>query len=88
MTLTTNQASAMHSLIKSCCANMGGKDLADLECDPFVWVDANDLVNAGWGRKEAEGTFGSLVAAGLIYHYEDELFALTEDWDELRKFHA
>jgi len=50
-TLTTNQTSAMHWLIKSCCGNMGGKNLADLQCDPFTWVEASDLENAGWGRK-------------------------------------
>jgi len=37
---------------------------------------------------EAEGTFGSLVSAGIVYHYEDDLFALTEDWAALRSFHA
>ena len=60
---------------------MGGKNLADLQCDPFTWVDVDDLIAAGWGRKEAEGTFGSLVASG------DNMFALTSDWDELSKFH-
>ena len=87
MTLTLNQTSAMHWLIKSCLVNMGGKNLSDLKCDPFTWVDAGDLVDAGWGRKEAEGTFGSLVAAGLVYEADERMFALTGDWDELAKFH-
>ena len=86
MTLTENQTAAMTALIKSCLENMGGADLAELQCDPFVWVDASDLVEAGWGQKEAEGTFGSLVVEGLIYM--DDGFALTQNWDELRKFHA
>jgi|TARA_B110000908_G_C10206425_1_gene427971 hypothetical protein len=87
MKLTHNQSAAMHWLIKSCCANMGGKNLADLQCDPFTWVDVDDLIDAGWSRKEAEGTFGSLVASGHIWDADDGLFALTDDWDELRKFH-
>ena len=87
MTLTQNQTAAMTALIKSCLRNMGGKNLADLQCDPFVWVDASDLVESGWGQKEAEGTFGSLVSTGIVYHYEDDLFALTEDWAELSKYH-
>lgn len=87
-TLTANQSAAMTALIKSCLRNMGGETLADLQDDPFVWVDASDLVKAGWGQKEAEGTFGSLVSAGIVYHYEDDLFALTEDWAALRSFHA
>ena len=88
MTLTHNQTAAVTALIKSCLRNMGGETLADLQADPFVWVDAADLIAAGWSRKEAEGTFGSLVSAGIVYHYEDDLFALTEDWAALRSFHA
>ena len=90
-TLTKNQEAAMTTLIKSCIRNMCGKTLEDLQEDPYTWVDVEDLVNAGWGQKEAEGTFGSLVAQGLIY--EDEinrgqiLFSLTGDWDELAKYH-
>lgn len=87
-TLTANQSAAMTALIKSCLRNMGGKTLVDLQDDPLVWVEASDLVAAGWGQKEAEGTFGSLVSAGIVYHYEDNLFALTEDWATLRNFHA
>jgi len=88
MTLTPNQTAALTALIKSCLRNMGGETLANLQADPFVWVDAADLVRAGWGQKEAEGTFGSLVSAGIVYHYEDDLFALTEDWDALSEFHG
>ena len=93
--LTANQVNAMTALIKSCLGNMGGSTLADLEDDPFTWVDASDLVEAGWGQKEAEGTFGSLVAADLIYLYDQRsagdggnLYSLAADWDVLRKFHS
>ena len=86
--LTDNQTLAMTALIKSCLGNMGGLTLADLEDDPFTWVDASDLVEAGWGQKEAEGTFGSLVAADLIFLYDHNLYSLAADWDVLRKFHS
>jgi len=86
--LTANQVKAMTALIKSCLGNMGGSTLADLQDDPFTWVDASDLVEAGWGQKEAEGTFGSLVAADLVYDCEDKLYSLTSEWDVLRKFHS
>jgi len=91
--LTDNQNRAMTALIKSCLGNMGGSTLANLQGDPFTWVDAEDLVEAGWGQKEAEGTFGSLVAADLVYLYDsagdgDNLYSLTTDWDVLAKFHA
>ena len=88
--LTKNQEAAMTTLIKHCIWNMGGETLDHLKEDPCTWVDVEDLVKAGWGQKEAEGTFGSLVAQGLIY--EDEinrgqiLFSLTQDWDELEKY--
>ena len=88
--LTGNQEAAMTTLIKSCIWNMGGETLADLKEDPCTWVDVEDLVKSGWSQKSAEGTFGSLVAQGLIY--EDEinrgqiLFSLTQDWDELSKY--
>ena len=88
MNLTDNQTRAMTALITSCLGNMGGEVLADLQDDAFVWVEAGDLVEAGWGQKEAEGTFGSLVAADLVYDDGDNMFALTEDWDLLAKFHA
>ena len=90
--LTRNQSEAMTALVKTCLENMGGKTLAHLEEDPCTWVDVSDLVLAGWSQKEAEGTFGSLITKDLIY--EDEmnrgqiLFSLTQDWDELRKYHA
>lgn len=86
--LTKNQAAAMTSLIKSCLSNMGGSSLECLQDDPFTWVDAQNLIDAGWNQKEAEGTFGSLVAAGLVYEAEPKEFALAEDWDELAKYHA
>ena len=90
--LTRNQSEAMTALIKSCLHNMCGKTLEDLQEDPYTWVDVSDLVKSGWEQERAEGTFGSLIAKGLIY--EDEinrgeiLFSLTQDWDELRKYHA
>ena len=57
--LTDNQNRAMTALIKSCLGNMGGSTLANLQGDPFTWVDVEDLVEAGWGQKEAEGTLES-----------------------------
>jgi hypothetical protein len=87
MKTTSNQNAAITALIKTCLDNMGGTTLECLKGDPYVWVDASDLVDAGWSQKVAEGTFGSLVASGIVYR-ESDMFALTEDWDFLKKFHA
>ena len=88
--LTKNEAAAMTTLIKHCIWNINGENLQHLKADPCTWVDVSDLVSKGWSQKSAEGTFGSLVAKGLIY--EDEmnrgqiLFSLTQDWNELSKY--
>jgi hypothetical protein len=93
--LTPNQHRAMKALIKSCLSNIGGSTLADLEVDPFVWVEVDDLIAAGWSPKEAQGTFASLLVAGLVYDVEClvlreffcDVYALTNDWDLLSDFH-
>jgi len=85
---TQNQKAAITVLISSCLNNMGGETLADLQADPFTWADEKDLIEAGWDRKQAEGTFGSLVAAGVVFEYEPGEFSLTGDWELLAKFHA
>jgi len=87
-TLTQNQTNAMTALIKSCLSNMGGETLSHLQDDPFTWVDTSDLVSAGWNQKQAEGTFGSLVAEGLIFENDPGEYFLTSDWVQLSKFHA
>ena len=95
MTLTENQSAAMTALIKNCLNVMGGTCVADLVEDPWVYVRAEDLVNAGWTQKQAEGTFGSLVAGGYIYHdvggnYTNDLYALDGydvDFSNLLQFH-
>ena len=85
---TKNQAYAMTTLIKSCLSNMGGETLSHLQGDSFMWVDAQDLVDAGWGKHEAQGTFASLVSEGLVYQFDKNEWALNEDWVELAKYHA
>lgn len=88
MTLTENQTKAMNVMIAECLRNMGGKVVQDLADDPFTWVGVEDLTAAGWSQKQAEGTFGSLIAAGLIFEHDVDQYCLTSDWDELSKYHA
>ena len=88
--LTKNEAAAMTTLIKFCIWNMGGETLEHLKEDPCTWVSHDDLIEAGWSQKGAEGVFGSLIAKDLIYKDEMNrgqiLFSLTQDWDELEKY--
>lgn len=82
---TANEAEAVVALIKSCLVSMGGKTLSDLDGDPHTWVDAADLMDAGWGQKEAEGTFGSLVAKGYIVEDEPKSFFISHDDASVRR---
>ena len=86
MTLTGNQAAAVTALIKKCLREIGSERIDDLTNDPFTWVEASDLVDAGWSQKQAEGTFGSLIVEGIV-RMEDDYY-LAHNWDELRKYHA
>ena len=74
---TANEAKAVKALFASCLSNMGGKSYADLQSDPYTWVDAGDLVNAGWTRHEAVGTLGALIAKGAVDQTDVNEWALA-----------
>ena len=92
--LTANQTAAMITLVKAGMSNTGAKCINDMMDDPMPVVQASDLVEAGWSQKQAEGTFGSLVASGHIFHDEggnaaNDLYVLEgeeEEFDNLRQF--
>ena len=89
-TLTENELKAALVLVKSCLDGMGGTRPADLAKDEYTWVSANDLVEAGWSRHEAAGTFGALMEKGMISPYDKDASTLTTPawrwldtvWDE------
>jgi len=62
MTFTDNEKKAVVALINSCMATSG----EPIEHLGWTWCDVNDLVDAGWDQKSAEGTFGSLIAKRMI----------------------
>ena len=88
--LTANQKKAMTVPIDGCLLNVGGTVVQDLEDEFYTLVSVDDLVSAGWSQKEAEGTFGSLVASGLIQYevWEEGQYTILEDLNELQKYHA
>jgi len=73
--LTDNEFKAAVALLKSCLWNMGGERPAALLVDEFTWVQASDLVDAGWSKQEAAGTYGALA--------EKVIVCLDEDGDTL-----
>lgn len=81
---TDNEKAAITALFKSCLSNMGGSSLEDLDGDPFTWVDASDLVDAGWGQKQAEGTFGSLVEKQALFENDKDAYCIDHENEELR----
>ena len=87
--LTDNQKKAMTALVATCLSTVGAKVVADFAEEYWNLVDASDLVMAGWSQKEAEGTFGSLVAAGLIQEgvWEENQYTLSENFNDLKAYH-
>lgn len=94
MELTKNQTAAMTALVKASMKNNGVKCINDMMDEPFLVTEARDLVEAGWSQKQAEGTFGSLVASGHIWHdvggnAANNLYILDgeeEEFENLRQF--
>jgi hypothetical protein len=97
--LTENELLAALALVKSCLAGMGGKRPSDLERDPYTWVEASDLVTAGWITPAANGTFGALLAKGVIggeynphqcetYLEDDAWRWLDTIWDDREKMES
>ena len=67
--LTTNETDAALALVADCLSHMGGNRPMDLENDPFTWVDPDVLIDAGWSRHEAAGTWNALLDKSVIYSY-------------------
>jgi len=57
---------------------MGGERPSDLMIDQCTWVDASDLVDKGWSKHEAAGTYGALDEKCIICLDED---GDTLSWD-------
>ena len=64
--LTPNELAAALVLVRDCLDAMGGSRPADLENDELTWTSASVLMAAGWSAAEANGTFGALMAKGMI----------------------
>lgn len=65
--LTANELKAALVLVRECLNGMGGQRPSDLDNDPYTWCDAQTLINAGWSKEAAAGTYGSLAEKGFIF---------------------
>lgn len=64
--LTANELKAALVLVRECLSGMGGERPSDLDSDPYTWCDAKTLIDAGWSKEAAAGTYGSLAEKGFI----------------------
>jgi len=67
--LTENELRAAFVLVGWCLKNMGGKRPADLDDDPFTWAYPDTLIEAGWSKKAAAGTWRTLLTKGVVEWY-------------------
>ena len=63
---TENEKRAALYLVADCLNGMGGERPMDLEEDRFTWCHVSVLVDAGWSKHEAAGTYGSLESKGAL----------------------
>ena len=77
--LTTNEEQAALVLVQSCLDGMGGQRPIDLDDDPFTWVWHDVLLDNGWTRHEAAGTWNALLDKGVIYQHDEKDYVLSDD---------
>lgn len=77
--LTDNETRAALILVKSCLNGMGGSRPADLDDDPYTWVAPEDLMEEGYSKNEAAGTWGALLEKGMIFENDHNEWAMSEE---------
>ena len=77
--LTTTEEQAALVLVQSCLDGMGGQRPIDLDDDPFTWVWPDVLLDNGWTRHEAAGTWNALLDKGVIYQHDEKDYVLSDD---------
>jgi hypothetical protein len=82
-TLTPNEQAAALVLLQECLNGMGGKEPADLEGDEYTWCAADTLVAAGWTKAEAAGTYGALIAKGIVTQCKGEPCDVLDGWRDV-----
>jgi len=68
--LTENELRAGFALVKNCLGQRNGKrpsDFGDGDC--FTWTYPDVLVEAGWTKESAAGTWRTLLTKGVVEWY-------------------
>lgn len=94
--LTDNEMRALCHLVAECLAGIGGRRPADLAGDPYTWCSATILVERGWSKESAGGTYASLIEKGAVEHYAADSDVVADDawrwldtrWDALAEAEA
>lgn len=81
--LTPNEQAAALVLLQECLAGMGGSHPDDLKDDPYIWCSAETLQQHGWGRAEAAGTYGALIAKGIVTQHKGEPCDALDGWEKV-----
>lgn len=81
--LTPNEQAAALTLLQECLNGMCGKVPADLHDDPYIWCDAQTLIDHGWSPQAAGGTYNALIAKGIVTKMEGEPSDALDGWEEV-----
>jgi hypothetical protein len=82
-TLTINEQAAALTLLAECLNGMCGKVPEDLEADEYTWCDADMLIQNGWSKEAAAGTYGALIAKGVVTQMKGEPCDVLDGWREV-----
>ncbi|WPZ32241.1 hypothetical protein T8K17_13415 [Thalassobaculum sp. OXR-137] len=75
--LTENELHALYFLTLDALAGCGGERPSFFEMDEYTWCDTGSLVDRGWSKESANGTFGSLVEKRCIDEIEKGEWAIN-----------
>ena len=76
--LTANETRAALILVDTCLEGMGGSRPSDLDDDPYTWVAPADLIENGYSKAEAAGTWGALLEKKMIEEVDTNEWCVTE----------
>jgi len=80
---TENEKLAALHLVDECLCSMGGGRPLEIMDDQMIWTSPDLLIEMGWSKHEAAGTYGSLEAKGAIYIETDKHMYEKGAWSDM-----